>query len=99
MRAVAGSQGARGTRDRLGPAAPSFHSRSIRQTANKEIDRAILDCGEGQAGNEMWSLDCFLREGAIVARVVRRDFLEVVAGEGALTHMKETLQVWFSRCS
>lgn len=31
--------------------------------------------------------------------VVRRDFLEVVAGEGALTHMKDTLQVWFSRCS
>lgn len=52
----------------------------------------ILDCGEGYAGNKMWSLDWFLREGAIIARVVREDFLEVVACEGALTHVKETLQ-------
>lgn len=30
--------------------------------------------------------------GTIIARVVREDFLEVVACEGALTHVKEALQ-------
>lgn len=46
-------------------AALSLHSRDVcRQTMNKEIDKVILDHGEGYAGNKMWSLDCFLREGS-----------------------------------
>lgn len=64
----------------------------MQRDGEQEIDKVILDCGEGYAGNKMWSLDWFLREGAIIARVVREDFLEVVACEGALTHVKETLQ-------
>lgn len=46
-------------------AALSLRSRDVcGQTTNKEIDKVILDHGEGYAGNKMWSSDCFLREGS-----------------------------------